>query len=489
MTRPQREDAEVGASASEPREQDAPAARPEMTPAPTLRREIALLLALAWPIALAQLGMMSLHLVDTAIVGHSSVDDLAGVALGRNIAFLCVSAAMGLPISLEALATQAIGAGEAETAWSALRGALRASLVAWLPVTVMSLAATLALVPLGVEPPVARRALLFVLANAPGAYGFLVFLSAKTFLQAHGQTRPALQAAIIANVFNFVACSLLVRGDDALTVLHLPLSPMGLPKLGSLGAGISASLASLLMAALVLRSAWRHRASGDAARREASVTRLPAMPIKRIARLGLPIGLQLLAEVGVFSVVGVVAGSLGPQVVAAHQIALSMASTTFMAVLGVSGATAVRVGVAVGAGHPPRRIGFVAVGLGLGIMSIGATLFLVFPDRLARVFTSDPEVVAMAVRLLRVAAMFQLFDATQGVVAGALRGAGDVRFPFMVMLTGYWAVAFPLALTLGFGLGWGAVGLWWGLSVGLGIVALALLARFSYLTSRTITRV
>jgi MATE family multidrug resistance protein len=447
--------------------------------APTLGEEIVRLASLAWPIALAQLGMMGLHLVDTAVVGRNGVEDLAAVAIGRSIAFLTIAAGMGIPLSLEALATQAIGAGEPQTAWAALLGALRASLIAWVPITLVSFAVTLVLRPLGVEDAVAHRALLFVIGNAPGSYGFLLFLAAKTFLQGHGRTTPALVAGVVANAFNFVVCSLLVRGDDALVAVHL--AGIGLPKLGAFGAGVAASLASLLLGGITFYAAWAHRPRPDAAIR--------AMSMARIARLGLPVGLQLFAEVGVFSVIAMVAGRLGSRVVSAHQIAIALASTTFMIALGVSGATAVRVGVAVGAGRSPRRIGFVGVGLGIGTMSFGALAFLLVPEPLVRLFTTDPVVVATAVRLLRIAAMFQLFDATQGVLAGALRGAGDVRFPFVVMSIGYWCVGFPLALGLAFGLGWGAEGLWWGLSAGLCSVALSLLGRFIRITSRPIFRV
>ena len=443
----------------------------------SLREEWKRLFVLAYPITLAQVGLMSLHLVDTAIVGKTSVDDLAGVALGRSLAFLTVAFGMGVPLSLEALATQAFGAGERETAWAALLGALRASLLVWVPISLVAVLLGAVLVPLGVEAPVAKRALLFLVANVPGALGFLVFLTAKTYLQAQGRTTPALVAALVANVFNFLACMLLVRGDDALAAVGLP--AMGAPKLGALGAGLASSLASLLLAGLTLRAAWLLKPT----------RKVTPMPVLRVARLGLPIGFQLLAEVGVFSVVAIVAGRLGAQVIGAHQVAISLASLTFMIAIGISGAAAVRVGAAVGQGRSPRRVGYTATALGVSVMALGALTFLFFPHVLGAPFTNDAEVHRIAVRLLRIAAMFQLFDATQGVLAGALRGAGDVRLPFLLMLLGYWGLAFPLALALAFGLGWGAEGLWWGLSAGLCFVAVALFLRFHRLTSRPIARV
>jgi MATE family multidrug resistance protein len=435
----------------------------------SVRDEAIRIAKLAWPITLAQFGMISLHLVDTAIVGRSSVENLAGVALGRSISFLTLSAGMGIPLSLEALATQAVGAGEPENAFAAFRGVIRTCFVAWFPITLVSLACTLVLGPLGVEPAVSRKALLFLIGNAPGAFGFLLFLAAKSYLQANGRTTPALIAAVVANIVNYGTCKLLVGGS----------APLGLPPLGAFGAGISASFAALILGGIPLYAAWRVRPARE----------VEPLGLVRVLGLGVPIGLQLLAEVGVFSVVALVAGRLGSSVVAAHQVAIGLASATFMIALGISGAAAVRVGAAVGAKRSPRRSGYVAVGLGVSTMTIGALVFLLAPHVVVEPFTNDAEVRSIAIQLLRIAAVFQLFDATQGVLAGCLRGAGDVRFPFAVMLIGYWVVAFPLSLTLCFGLGWGAVGLWWGLSAGLCLVALSLFARFTRITSRSIDRV
>lgn len=444
----------------------------------TLRGELRAITKLAYPITLTQLGLMSLALVDTAIIGKSSVEDLAGAALGRSILFLTTAAGMGIPLSLETLATQAIGAREPEVARAALSGALRASAIVTLPIVAVAIAIALTLPSFGVEPAVARRALDFVLGNAPGTYGFLLFLGAKTFLQAHGRTAPALVAALFANVLNYGVCNVLVHGDDALAAIGFP--RFGLPKLGALGAGLSVSISQFVLGGITL---YAVNALIPRARNRAP------LPVARIVRFGIPIGLQMLAEVGVFSVVAMVAGGLGAEVIAAHQIAISLASTTFMVALGISGAAAVRVGATVGAGHSPRRIGYLATGLAVAIMGLGALAFWFVPGLLIAPFTNDPTVRSIAVQLLAIAAMFQLFDATQGTLAGALRGAGDVRWPFVMMLIGYWAVGFPLALLLAFSLDWGAHGLWWGLSAGLCFVALALLARFSHVTSRPITRV
>jgi MATE family multidrug resistance protein len=207
--------------------------------------------------------------------------------------------------------------------------------------------------------------------------------------------------------------------------------------------------------------------------------------------VGIPIGLQLLTEVGVFALVSLLAGRLGARVAAAHQIALGLAGMTFMGVLGISAATAVRVGRAIGAEDErgPRRAGLVGLGLVLIYMSVCALCFVLFARPLTRIFTPDPAVLEIAVSLLHIAAFFQLADGVQGVASGALRGAADTRFASWANVACHWGVGLPLALLLGFQLGKGAVGLWWGLSAGLAVVALVLTLRFLRISSRKIAAV
>ena len=454
--------------------------------------ELRALVRLSFPISVAQLGLVSMGLVDTAIVGHVSVDDLAAVAIGRSILFGICSIGMGIGSALDPLASQAVGAGKPERAFQALRAGLAAAALMTIPTIVLAYLATYALGPLGVDTSILPRVHDYVLGSAPGVLGFLAFLAGKSFLQAHGATRPALVASFVANVVNAVVCSLLVRGDDALVAVGLP--GIGLPRLGALGAGIASSVGSLLLAAVVLQAARSYRPVArepapdlppDAAVRDEG----DPISLVKVLRLGLPVGLQLLAEIGVFSFVALLAGRLGTSVLSAHQVAVGLASFTFMGALGVGGATAVRVGHAVGAGRSPKRSGLVGLGLGAVVMSVGALTFALIPRPLIGVFTTDPEVIEIGARLLRIASLFALFDGIQAVASGALRGAGDVRFPFLANVGAHWLIGLPVALWLGFGLGWGAVGLWWGLTAGLVTVAVLLSARFFYIVRRGIARV
>lgn len=462
---------------------------------PPASLELATIARLALPISLAQFGLMLLGLVEVAILGHVSSTELGGASIGRSIGMVVIALGMGAVSALEPLAAQAIGAREPQVAFRAFLGSIVAALFLWAPCSALGYLATYALEAGGIARELVGPARSFFVAQIPGLFFFAVYLSAKTYLQANGKTLPALLAAIVANVVNVVACNVLIRGVLELGPVRVD---VGVRPLGAFGAGLASTIASAVMAGWVLVPAFRlrPRASHPGASGRSTVAAEPTAAeggrlsyVRRILTLGTPIGFQLLAEIGVFSFVAVLAGRLGTVAVSAHQIALSLASFTFMGVLGIAGATSVRVGHAIGEGRTPRQAGLLGIGLGALFMLACGAVFLFAPGPLVRLFSDDPDVVALGVRLLFIAAAFQLFDGLQGVAAGALRGAGDVRFPFLANFGAHWLVGFPLALLFGFHLGWGAAGLWWGLLVGLACVALLLTRRFVVLTRKTIGRV
>jgi MATE family multidrug resistance protein len=200
-----------------------------------------------------------------------------------------------------------------------------------------------------------------------------------------------------------------------------------------------------------------------------------------LLRLGVPAGSQILFEIGAFTVATAMCARLGPMPLSGHEIALSCASLTFMVPLGISSAAAVRVGQELGRGDPAaaRQAGWSAIVLGAGFMSASALVFVLFSKMLARIFSPDPEVIRVGSTLLLVAAGFQLFDGVQIVTTGALRGTGDTRTPMLANLGAYWFIGLPLGFVLCFKLGWGALGVWLGLCVGLIIIGSGLLAFWS----------
>lgn len=450
----------------------------------TRRDEIRATLRLALPIAFAQVALMTMGLVDAALVGRISETDLSAVSIGNSLVFAMVCPAMGVTMAVEPLASQAVGARNLPRAWTSFQAGLVACFLLSIPTMLIAALSPLVLEPLGVDPGVVPAARLFVLARLPGMPMWLVFMSSKAYLEARGITRPLYLGGWFANGLNFVIASVLVFGDGALTKVGLP--ALGLPSLGSFGAGIGTSISNAFLAGFALFTAWKARPEG--ARLLSGDRDELRVQTRTLLRVGVPIGLQVLTEAGVFSLVSLLAGKLGARISAAHQIALGLASFTFMGVLGVSSATAVRVGRAIGAREDggPRRAGLVGLCLSAGYMSVCAAVFLLFPRPLARIFTPDPAVLDVAEGLVRIAAVFQVADGIQGVAGGALRGMADTRFASWANVACHWGVSLPLALLLGFKLGHGAPGLWWALSVGLLLAAAALSIRFWRMSARRI---
>jgi MATE family multidrug resistance protein len=250
----------------------------------------------------------------------------------------------------------------------------------------------------------------------------------------------------------------------------------GFPAMGVIGSAWATAVSRWFMAAVLLALGWSTLKRYFT---ERAPNLLDLAPLWRMIRLGLPIGTQMMLEGGAFNIMALLMGWLGVVQVAAHQIALNLASLTFMVPLGVASAAAVIVGHAVGRGDAEgvRRSTFASLVVGAGFMLCTGVLFIAAPELLARLYTPDAAVIALAALLLPIAGVFQVFDGLQVVAIGLLRGLGDTRTPMIVNVVGFWCLGMPVSLWLGFGLDYGAQGLWWGLVVGLVVVAVFLIAR------------
>ncbi|HYQ81208.1 MAG TPA: MATE family efflux transporter [Anaeromyxobacteraceae bacterium] len=447
-----------------------------------IAEELSALGRLALPLALANAAQSFMGLVDTAILGRAGAAPLAGTGLGNLIFWAIGILGVGLMMGLDPLISQAVGAGDRARARSLLwQGAWLACAAAAALAVPMALT-PVALVPLGIPPEVARQATGYLLLRMPSLPFLLFFYAGRSYLQAHGAARAVLATAVAANLVHVPVDLLLVFGGASLPAWAGPLRLV--PAMGAAGSGLATSLSFALQAG-ILGLAIRWVGADQPAR---GLRRLAPAELRRAARVGLPVGLHMAAEVGVFALVGFLAGRLGREPLAAHQIAIAVASFSFNAAVGIGNAGSVRVGWAVGARDTPaaRRAGLTAFGAGAGFMSLWGLCFLLFPSHLARLMTDQPEVVAAAAPLMVVAGVFQISDGVQGIGAGVLRGAGDTRFTFLANMVGHWAVGLPVALGLGVGLGLGVTGLWWGLCAGLTAVAAGLFTRFLRLSSREI---
>jgi MATE family multidrug resistance protein len=273
---------------------------------------------------------------------------------------------------------------------------------------------------------------------------------------------------------------LLVFGDDGLVRVGLP--ALGVPALGAAGAGIASSVVSYVQMALLaepVRRVGREEGAAFAVARWREAL-LRGDEVRRMLRVGMPMGLQFAFEVAFFSSVSVLMGRMGALLLAAHQVALSISSAPFHACLGIGSATSVVVGQRIGAGDQRGALlaGIGGVGLGFALMTTTGICFLLFPTLIVRAFTDDAGVIEIGCVLLRIAGFFALSDGVQAVASGALRGAGDTLWPFALHLCAHWVVGMPCALVFAFVLDGGAAGLWWGLTTGLTVSAVSLTIRF-----------
>lgn len=451
---------------------------PQRTTVPSLRRELSLLSRLAAPIALTQAGQAMMGVVDTAVVGRAGAVELGGVGLGNGIFFTVSVLGIGAMLGMDPMISQAIGARQPERArqllWQGVWFAILAALVLCLP---------LALLPgalrwVGTEPEVVPHAWIYVALRLPGLIPLLVFAGQRAYLQAIGRPGVLAWAAVIANVANLGFDLLFVFGGESLPAWTGPLR--WVPAMGAGGAAIASTLCTVLQMGIAAWAISRMKESHASSRRPVKKDLLRAF------RIGLPIGLHMTAEVGVFALAGVLASTLGTEELAAHQIALTLASLSFTAAVGIGNAGSVRVGWAIGARNAPaaRRSGLVAVAAAGGVMAMAAAVFTIFPEHVAGLMTDRPRVVAAAVPLLYVAAVFQIADGIQGAGAGVLRGMADTRFTFVANLLGHYVVGLPIAMLAAFFFDVGVTGIWWGLCAGLICVAAALLTRFLKLSAK-----
>lgn len=429
-----------------------------------VREEFGPQLTLAWPLVISELGWMSMGVVDTLMVGRVSPEAMGGVAVGGNFQMPIVLFGLGVLLGLDPLVSQAVGAGRHRDA----RHALIQGLYVAAGLSVLLIALLLGLRPLigriGLQPAVVPHAVPFYTAMIWGVPAFLGFVCLRRYLQGLGHVRPILWALLSANVLNIVV-------DYALIFGHF-----GLPRLGAQGAGFATSIARTYLFAFlavailrVERGAGRH---GTAQERRFD----PAL-VRRIVMVGLPAAAMVVFEVGVFALATQLIGRIDAVSLAAHQVALTLASVTFMVPLGVSAAGGVRVGQAVGRGDAAgvARAGWTAFLLGAGFMGVSGAVFALAGRPLTAIFSPDPDVIVMGAALLQVAAIFQLFDGTQVVACGLLRGLGETRVPMFVTLVGYWMLGLPIGWYLAFPRGMGARGLWLGLMTGLIAVGFVLL--------------
>lgn len=424
------------------------------------------MLALATPIVLAELGWMTMGIVDTMMVGRQSNSAVAigAVSLGSILYYTVAIFGTGLMLGLDTLVSHSYGAGNLQDAHRSLVNGVYLSFALapvlmgvvwfWEPL----------LRSLDIQQSILQQTIPYLRALNWSTLPLLLYFVFRRYLQGIDLAKPVMFSLISANLLN-------VAGNWAFIYGHL-----GIHAMGTVGSGWATCLGRSYMAAVLMGYCVYYDLRNKTGLREAS--RLPHFPrVWQLVSLGFPAAMQLALEVGVFAVVTALIGRLGAVALASHQIALNTASFTYMVPLGIGSAAAVRVGQ--GLGRRDRdaaiRAGWTALMLGAACMICTAVAFWTVPKYIVRIYTPDPVVMRAATGLLFVAAFFQLFDGLQAVATGALRGAGDTRTPMIFSVAFYWLIGLPLGYFLCFHLGWGPEGLWIGLCVALILLGSTLL--------------
>ncbi|HMF59398.1 MAG TPA: MATE family efflux transporter [Vicinamibacterales bacterium] len=430
-----------------------------------LRQEFRPMFTLAIPVVLAELGWVTMGLVDTLMVGGLGPEAIGAVGIGTSLFMGVCIFAMGLLLGLDTLVAQSFGAGRVDECHRWLAHGIVLSLLLTAPVMLVLRLLSSALGAWGLNPLVLELLRPYLDALTWSVLPLLLYASFRRYLQGMGAVRPVMVALITANLVNLFANWVLIYGR------------LGAPRMGVGGSAWATVIARIGMAGVLL-CVILQRERGRRPGLFATPLRIEIARMRRLLSLGFPAASQVTLEVGVFAAATALAGKLAPASLAAHQIAINIVAFTFMVPLGVASAGAVRVGHAVGRhdGAGAVRSGWTALLFGTFFMSCAAVVFLLAPRQLIGAFTPDTGVIETGVSLLLVGALFQLFDGVQGVATGVLRGLGDTRTPMLWNLAAHWFIGLPVGYALCFVAGYGVIGLWWGLSLGLVICGVALLA-------------
>ena len=437
------------------------------------RQEAAATLRLAGPLIAAQLAQISTTFIDTVMAGNLSPKDLASVAVGASIWWAIIFACMGFLFSVNPTVAQLFGAGKHREIGHVVRQGLWLALAVSIPAFFLVRNCRPLLEWLNVSPELIPTTLGFLNAIAFAAPATCGYQALRGFTEGISKTKPVMYASMIALCGNIAGNYIFMYGK------------LGMPRMGAVGCGVASAIVMWLMfgfMALYIKLNRAYEPFQAFARFEP-----PDWPqCRALFRLGTPIAISMFMEASLFSTAALLIGAMGTVAVAGHQIALNVASVTFMIPLGLAMAISVRVGQAMGRGDPDaaRRAGFTGIALAATFMALSAICIFLFPELIAGLYTNDPAVKNMAVSLLFMAAIFQISDGLQVSGSGALRGLKDTKVPMVITVVAYWVIGMPLGYTLGVTLEGGPRAMWIGFIFGLTAAAVLLNSRFHFATKR-----
>jgi MATE family multidrug resistance protein len=439
------------------------------------KKDFRLNLKLGFPIMLGQLGQVMVNLADNLMVGQLGADALAAVSFANAIFVIFIVLGMGLSFALPPLISEADGANDFSEVPSYFKHSLLInSTFALFTLGILYLSIPL-LDDLGQAEEIIPLAKDYLILSAWSTLPFMVFLTLRAYSEGMSFTVPPMTAMLLGNIINIALNYALIFGH------------WSMPVLGVEGAALASLIARVCMAVLLFGllfrkpSLWIHLVKTKAVSYSTQL-------MEKLLKLGIPTSLQMFFEVSAFSAAAVIAGMVSKEVQAAHQIAISLASVTFLICTGLAMASTVRVGNQLGKKDYPamRRAGFSAIIQVTLMMACCSVLFIVLKDILPQFYIKDADVIKIAAGLLIYAAIFQIPDGIQVTALSSLRGMKDVKVPTVITLISYYIIGIPMSYICAISLGWGGPGVWLGLVVGLSISATLLSLRFARLSKKAL---
>ena len=423
---------------------------------------------LAVPISLGQLGHVMMGVVDSLMVGKVSYTSLAAASLVNGLFFLVLVIGIGMTYASTPLIAIAKGSNNKSDCGKILNHSLIVNFVFSIILMLGTFSLSFLIPHLNQPIEVVREAIPYLQILTLSVIPFMIFQCYRQFLEGLSIPTPPMIVAVAANLLNAFLNWIFIYGK------------FGFPAMGLFGAGISTTLTRWVMAAVLMVFTLKY-VQIKIYEPKFKIRPIDNNLVKKLISIGLPSGFQYLLEVATFSFGAIMIGWIGAKQLAAHQIAISLASATYMVILGIASAGTIRVGDAVGKKsiEQIRLAGFSAIGLASAVMLTFAIIFFLFRQILPTFYNSNQEVIEIASALLIVAGFFQLFDGLQATGIGILRGLTDVKIPLLISILSYWVVAMPISYILGFVFHFGAVGIWIGLLLGLASLGITMLFRFN----------
>ncbi len=442
-----------------------------------LKEHIRVNFLLAGPVMLSMLGQVMTGVADSVMIGWTGSTPLAAASLANVIFTLLLTFGIGISYAITPLVAEARGRGSDRDVIDLLRHGLLIGIITGLVLVGIGLAITPIMHHINQPEEVVKLAMPYQLIILISIFPTMLFQTGRQFAEGLHQTFQAMVVVITCNLINIGLNYVLIFGK------------MGFPALGLNGAGWATLIARTLMGIWMLLYIYSSRmfspyrsgfAWGDYSRRL----------ISKMLHIGIPAGIQFIFEVSAFGFSAIMMGWLGTTALAAHQIAINLATISYMMTSGLGAAATIRVGNYLGQRNFRllREAAFALLGMGAAIMLLWGIAFLAGRYYLPSLYISEEEVIRTAAPLLVIAALFQLWDGLQVVCAGALRGLQDVKIPSLLIFIAYWIIGLPLGYLLGFKLNWGPNGIWVGLLIGLFVTASAMVWRFNRLSRKLMGR-